>query len=82
MITHYTFSVPEDAVSPRLIGHYNVLSGYGIDVNVLNQEGCPSPLSPEKCISIYSAPNRDSGDVDVPLQHDNPNPLGQLFGFK
>jgi hypothetical protein len=66
-ITYYTFSVPEDAVNPRLIGNYRVISGLDIDVDVLEQEGCPDPASSFECISIYSAPNRGSGDVDVPL---------------
>jgi hypothetical protein len=66
-VSYYTFSVPEEAVNPRLIGHYEVISGLDIDVTVLDEEGCPSPLSAFDCISVYSASNRDSGDVDVAL---------------
>jgi hypothetical protein len=50
-----------------LIGHYEVLSGLDKDVTVLDQEGCPDPLSPDDSISVYSAPNRDRRDVDVAL---------------
>jgi hypothetical protein len=42
MVHWYTFSVPEEAVNPRLIGRYEVLSGLDIDVTVLDQEGCGS----------------------------------------
>jgi hypothetical protein len=35
-ITYYTFSVPEDAVNPRLIGQYEVLNGETIKVEVLD----------------------------------------------
>ena len=65
--TYYTFTVPEEAVNPRLIGHYEVISGLDMDVTVLGEEGCPSSLSVFDCISVYSASNRDSGDVDVAL---------------
>jgi hypothetical protein len=34
MTTYYDFSVPEVAVNPRLIGHYEVLSGLDINVDV------------------------------------------------
>jgi hypothetical protein len=37
MVICYTFSVPEEAVNPRLIGHYEVISGQDIDVTVLDQ---------------------------------------------
>jgi hypothetical protein len=67
MVSWYTFSVPEEAVNPRLVGHYEVLNGLDIDVTVLDQEGCPAPENAFECISIYSAPGRDSGDVDVAL---------------
>ena len=66
-VTWYTFTVPEEETNPRLIGHYEVLSGLDIDVTVLEQEGCPAPENSFECISIYSASNRDSGDVDVAL---------------
>jgi hypothetical protein len=66
-ITYYAFSVPEEAVDPRLIGQYEVLNGQTIKVDVLDQEGCPTPLSPFECISIYSPPSRDRGNVDVSL---------------
>jgi hypothetical protein len=67
MITWYTFSVLEEAVNPRLIGHYEVISGLDIDVTVLDQEGCPTPENAFECIPVYSAPKRDRGDVDVAL---------------
>lgn len=66
-VSWYTFSVPEEAVNPRLIGQYEVLSGLNIDVTVLDQEGCRAPENSFECISVYSAPNRDHGDVDVAL---------------
>jgi hypothetical protein len=65
--TYYELTVPEDAVNPRLVGNYQVADGDTIEVTVLDQEGCPTPLSPFDCTSVYSAPNRDRGDVDVPL---------------
>lgn len=64
MIMYYTFSVPEEAVNPRLIGQYEVLSGLDMDVTVLDQDGC-DPVNPQNCISVYSASNRDRGEVDV-----------------
>ena len=67
MVTWYTFSVPEEAVNPRLVGHYEVISGLDIDITVLEQVGCPAPENAFDCISIYSASGRDSGDVDVAL---------------
>jgi hypothetical protein len=66
-LSWYTFTVPEEAVNPRLIGTYEVISGLDIDVTVLDQEGCPAPENAFDCISVYSASNRDSGDVDVAL---------------
>ena len=39
MVIWYTFSVPEEAVSARLIGHCEVISGQDIDVTVLDQGG-------------------------------------------
>jgi hypothetical protein len=36
-LTHYDFTVPEDAVNPRLIGHYNVASGLDLEVAVTLQ---------------------------------------------
>jgi hypothetical protein len=50
-----------------LIGHYEVISGLDIDVTVLDQEGCSDPLTPDNCISVYSASNRNRGDVDVAI---------------
>jgi hypothetical protein len=50
-----------------LIGTYEVISGLDIDVTVLDQEGCPAPENAFDCISVYSASNRNSGDVDVAL---------------
>ncbi len=67
-ISYYTFSVPKGAFNPRLVGQYDVLNGQTINVDVLDQEGCPTPLSPFDCISIYSAPERDHGNVDVDLK--------------
>ena len=61
MVTWYTFSVPEEAVNPRLVGHYEVISGLDIGVTVLEQVGCPAPENAFDCISIYSASGRDSG---------------------
>src|SRR5215217_9354617 len=66
-VTYYTFIIPEAAVDPRLIGHYEVADGQTVRVQVLEQEGCPSPLSSSDCTSIYSAPNKDRGDVNVGL---------------
>jgi hypothetical protein len=66
-VTFCTFSVPEEAVNPRLVGQYQVRNGHTIDVTVLDQEGCPTPLNPFECISAYSTPGRDRGDVDVSL---------------
>jgi hypothetical protein len=66
-VKYYTFSVPGDAVNPRLIGQYQVNDGQTIKVNILDQEGCPSPLSAFDCTSIYTTPNRDRGNVDVSL---------------
>jgi hypothetical protein len=66
-LSWYTFTVPEEAVNPRLIGTYEVISGLDIDVTVLDQEGCPAPENAFDCISVYSASNRNSGDVDVAL---------------
>jgi hypothetical protein len=66
-LSWYTFTVPEEAVNPRLIGTYEIISGLEIDVTVLDQEGCPAPENAFECISIYSSPGRDSGDVDVAL---------------
>lgn len=54
MISTYTFSVPYEAVNPRLVGRYDVLSGLNINVEVLEQEGCPIPSF--ECIAIYSHP--------------------------
>lgn len=56
MVSTYTFSVPEEAVNPRLIGQYEVLSGLDINVEVLEQGGCPAPEDSFECIAIYSAP--------------------------
>jgi hypothetical protein len=67
-ISYYSFSVPEEAGNPRLVGQYGVLNGQTIKVDVLDQEGCPTPLIPFDCISIYSAPERDHGNVDVGLK--------------
>lgn len=66
-LSWYTFTVPEEAVNPRLIGTYELISGLDIDVTVLDQEGCPAPENAFECISVYSVSNRDSGDVDVAL---------------
>ena len=66
-LSWYTFTVPEEAVNPRLIGTYELISGLDIDVTVLDQEGCPTPENAFECISVYSVSNRDSGDVDVAL---------------
>lgn len=67
-ISYYTFSVPEEAINPRLVGQYDVLSGQTIIVDVLEQEGCPTPLSPSDCTSIFSAPEQDHGIVDLGLK--------------
>ncbi|MGA7368952.1 MAG: hypothetical protein WBX01_07480 [Nitrososphaeraceae archaeon] len=64
-VTYYTFSIPEDAVNPRLVGHYNVLSGQGMDVTVIDNEGCT--LTTGSCALVYQTTNRNSGDVDLPL---------------
>ena len=66
-VTYYTFIIPEAASNPRLVGHYEVADGQTIRVKVLEQEGCPSPLSSSACISIYSTPNKDRGDVNIGL---------------
>jgi hypothetical protein len=42
MVIWYTLSLPEEAVNPRLIDHYGVISGQDIDVTVLDQGGCPA----------------------------------------
>ena len=42
-LSSYAFTVPEEAVNPRLIGTYEVISGLDIDLTVLDQEGCPAP---------------------------------------
>jgi hypothetical protein len=65
-VTYYTFS-PGDAGNPRLIGHYEVVGGQTMNVYVLDQEGCPSPLSAFECTSIYSTPNQNRGNLDVDL---------------
>jgi hypothetical protein len=65
-VAHYTFS-PGDAGDPRLIGHYEVVGAQTMNVYVLFQEGCPSPLSAFECTSIYSTPNQNRGNVDVDL---------------
>lgn len=69
-VSRHTFTVPEGAVNPRLIGTYEVISGLDIDVDVRDKETCPSDIEHEgtvDCVSVYSAPSRDSGDVDVAL---------------
>jgi hypothetical protein len=65
MVICYTLSLPEEAVNPRLIGHYEVIRGQDIDVTVLDQGGCPAAENAFECISVYSASNRDRGDVDL-----------------
>ena len=63
----YTFSVHEEALNPRLVGHYEVLSGQNIEVNVYDKETCPSNVESVgvvDCTSVYLARNRDRGDVD------------------
>jgi hypothetical protein len=65
--TYYELTVPDGAVNPRLVGNYLVQNGDTIEVIVLDQEGCPTPLSPFDCTSVYSAPPQDRGDVNVPL---------------
>lgn len=67
-ISFYSFSVPENAVNPRLVGQYNVLNGQTIQVDILDQKGCPTPLSPFDCLSIYSAPELDHGNLNVGLK--------------
>lgn len=67
-MSFYSFSVPEKAVDPRLVGQYNVLNGQTIQVEILDQKGCPTPLSPFDCISIYSAPELDHGNLNVGLE--------------
>lgn len=66
-ITYYTFPVPGEAVNPRLVGNYQVQDGATMKVNILDQEGCSTPLSPFDCTSIYSTPDRDRGDMNVAL---------------
>jgi hypothetical protein len=67
-ISYYTFSVPEEAINPRLVGQYEVLNGQTIKVDVLDQEGCPTPLTPSDCISIFSAHEQAHGNVDLGLK--------------
>ena len=67
-ISYYTFSVPEEAVNPRLVGQYDVLDRETIVVDVLEQEGCPTPLSPSDCISIFSSSEQNHGNVDLGLK--------------
>ena len=73
-MTYYNFSVPEDAVIPRLIGYYNVPSGLDIEVAVLDMEECAQ----DSYISVYYAINRTSGDVDVSLTPSKTYHLGFL----
>lgn len=67
-MSFYSFSVPEKAVAPRLVGQYNVLNGQTIQVEILDQKGCPTPLNHFDCISIYSAPELDHGNLNVGLE--------------
>jgi hypothetical protein len=62
-MTYYNLSVPVDAGSPRLIGHYNVPSGLDIEVAVVDMEECPQ----ESCVFLYHAVNRTSDNIDVAL---------------
>ncbi len=66
-ISYYTYVVPEGVVNPRLTGQYQVLHGETISINVLEQEGCPTPSKPSECISIYSVSNRDHGNFAISL---------------
>lgn len=65
----FTIYVPADANNPKLVGSYSTSNGYTIKVNVLKEEGCPTPLSAFDCVSIYSVSNRDHGNFDVSLEH-------------
>jgi hypothetical protein len=72
-LIHYDFTVPEDAVNPRLIGHYNVASGLNLEVAVIEQ-----PCSQDSCISVYYSPHSAKDDVDISLTPGKSYTLGFL----
>jgi hypothetical protein len=66
-VFYYTVTVPSDAVKARLTGTYQVMGGEEIQVDVLEADGCSSPLNAFECVSIYSI-SRNNGNVDLNLE--------------
>jgi hypothetical protein len=69
-VKYFTFSVPQDAINPRLTGTYEVHGGIipAVNLYIVDQSQCPDPLNTQSCSGgAYTDSGKSLGQVDTPL---------------
>jgi hypothetical protein len=69
-VKYFTFSVPQDAINPRLTGTYEVHGGIipAVNLYIVDQSQCPDPLNTQSCSGgAYTDSGKSLGQVDAPL---------------
>ena len=69
-VKYFTFSVPQDAINPRLTGTYEVHGGIipAVNLYVVDQSQCSNPLNTQSCSGgAYTDSGKSLGQIDTPL---------------
>jgi hypothetical protein len=68
-VDYFTFSVPQNAVNPRLTGTYDVHGGIipAVNVYIGTNTQCPDPSDPSNCSGAFTDSGKSLGQIDMAL---------------